>query len=447
MNYWLFLYGHAVYMLNLMAHGFSFARTFTMRDKRLLPVVLALCAAVVCLFSFLIHWIAARYYLNHLIFFAAFTLNYFVVLVFWILSLRILYKEPLLSILFCGIISYVCAYVENNVATILDITFDLYYFLEGRDGATFFWYYAVQLIVSVAIYLPMYFFYYRKLLKSSAKIIKGTEVNLCFALTIFALFFMSFVRDWCFSSYSESVVVEIVFRTFSVACGVFILFIYSGILSKNYFCAEVDTVRTLWEKDRSQYALLKENVEIINLKCHDLRKRIDLLENHRESVSEREIQTLREAINVYDSRCSTGNSALDTILTEYMLICEKKGILFTCTVDGSLFSFLDEADLFSFFSNAVTNAIEAVESLPEEEKKVISVIAERRQGFLSVVIENYFEGGLVMQDGLPRTKKADVSSHGFGVKSMKNLVERYNGTISFSVEGELFLLTALFPIP
>lgn len=446
MNYWLFLFGHVVYMLNLMAHGFSFARSFTVRDKRLFPVVLALCAAVVCLFSYFSEWIAVRYYQDYLIFYAAFTLTYFFIFSCWVFFLRILYRDSSVSVLFCGILSYVCAYIENNVATMLDVGFDLYYFVDGGNERAAFWYYAVHVIVSLAIYLPMYFFYYRK--RNRAVVVpKGTEINLCFALTVFVLFFMSFVRDWCFSSFSESSVVEIVFRSFSVACGVFILFLYSGILTKHYFCTEVEVVRSLWEKDRSQYALLKENVEIINLKCHDLRKRIDLLESRRESASEREIQTLREAINVYDSRCFTGNSALDAILTEYMLICEKKGILFTCTADGAPFAFLDESDLFSFFSNAITNAIEATEQLSEAEKRVISLVAEQRGGFLSVVIENYFDGDLMMQDGLPRTKKADLSSHGFGVKSMKNLAERYGGTIDFLREGDLFILTALFPVP
>ncbi len=59
-------------------------------------------------------------------------------------------------------------------------------------------------------------------------------------------------------------------------------------------------------------------------------------------------------VDVYDAAVHTGNEALDTILTEKSLVCQREGITLTCVADGSALDFMAPADIYALFGNAWT---------------------------------------------------------------------------------------------
>lgn len=68
--------------------------------------------------------------------------------------------------------------------------------------------------------------------------------------------------------------------------------------------------------------------------------------------------------------------------------------------------------------------------------------------FLCIQTNNYVEGELQFKDGLPlSTKKRNRAYHGFGMKSMKHLTEKYSGTLVASQEKNIFMLQIILPMP
>ena len=57
--------------------------------------------------------------------------------------------------------------------------------------------------------------------------------------------------------------------------------------------------------------------------------------------------------------------------------------------------------------------------------------------------ENYYSGRLRIENGLPVSDK-DSSEHGFGIKSMKLIAEKYGGGISVNTENDKFTLDIYF---
>lgn len=49
------------------------------------------------------------------------------------------------------------------------------------------------------------------------------------------------------------------------------------------------------------------------------------------------------------------------------------------------------------------------------------------------------------QDGLPASSQEDKSTHGFGIKSIRYLVEKYCGELSIQTRDGKFCLDILFP--
>ena len=75
------------------------------------------------------------------------------------------------------------------------------------------------------------------------------------------------------------------------------------------------------------------------------------------------------------------------------------------------------------------------------------MVARRSGDMVSIHVENYFAGSISVRDGLPVTTKPDAAMHGFGMKSMRMIVERYGGMLSCKTVGEVFHLNTPLPIP
>ena len=50
-----------------------------------------------------------------------------------------------------------------------------------------------------------------------------------------------------------------------------------------------------------------------------------------------------------------------------------------------------------------------------------------------------------MKNGIPVTGKNNTVQHGFGIKSIKMIAEKYGGTAAVSFDDEFFNLDILFP--
>lgn len=107
-----------------------------------------------------------------------------------------------------------------------------------------------------------------------------------------------------------------------------------------------------------------------------------------DKVSSETIREIENAINIYDSVVKTDNEALDIILTEKSLICQKNNIRLTVMADGKQLSFMRIEDIYSLFGNAIDNAIDAVIKLDDLEKRFIRFKVVAQGKILSVHIEN-----------------------------------------------------------
>lgn len=69
-----------------------------------------------------------------------------------------------------------------------------------------------------------------------------------------------------------------------------------------------------------------------------------------------------------------------------------------------------------------------------------------KEKFLTIHIENYFFGDLEFKDGLPITRKNNEDYHGYGMKSMRMIVEKYEGCLTTTTINDIFHLNILIPI-
>lgn len=202
------------------------------------------------------------------------------------------------------------------------------------------------------------------------------------------------------------------------------------------------------EQRAEQFALARENIDIINRKCHDLKHQMAALQTViPESQRKAYCEEVQNAIQIYDSSLNTGSNVLDTILTDKSLYCEAHQISMTCVADGHRLSFLNSMDIYAIFGNALDNAIRAAAALDDPQKRFISVSVWEKNGLVLFQFENYYEGTLEFDGALPKTTKDSPSAHGYGLKSIQQTAQKYGGQMTLHTDNHLFLLRVSIPVP
>lgn len=105
-----------------------------------------------------------------------------------------------------------------------------------------------------------------------------------------------------------------------------------------------------------------------------------------------------------------------------------------------------ENDLCRLLMNMLDNALEAAAKTDNKEKRFIHFKAEVKNGFLAIKCENSFDGKVIQDDhGYYRTTKDDAETHGFGLKLMAEVAEKYHSLLDIflSDHGSFIVQTAL----
>lgn len=300
----------------------------------------------------------------------------------------------------------------------------------------------IWFIISTAIFalalLAVYFFIIKRIKTGEASAVDNVSIIIISVVTISITYILS-MRFLPINS-SDNVA-----RFYAAGCCLFLLFLQFSIFDKGRVKTEKEIVENLLYTQQKQYDMWKENVDIINVKCHDLKHQIRMARKTEDSEERStSLKEVEKAIMIYDNFAKTGNETLDIILTEKCLLCEKKNIKFSYMVDGDKLGFISGEDLCSLFCNMLDNAIEGASKVKNEEERIISLNVNFSGNILTIHQDNTHAGGVKIVNGVPKTTKSDERFHGFGIKSMQMIVDKYKGTMRLSASDDKFELDILF---
>ena len=272
------------------------------------------------------------------------------------------------------------------------------------------------------------------------------EVVIIIAASVFAMSNLSYLDQN--GLFSGSFIMDIfIIRTLVDLSGVAVLYAYHVQVKEIQIRFEKDTLRNIMEMQYKNYQLSKENIDMVNQKYHDLKHQINLLKTQSYTgKSTKYLEQMEKEIKVYETQNKTGNAILDAVLTNKAMICQNKEIELKFIIDGEALSFMDEMDVSALFGNMLDNAIESAEKQIEKDKRLIWLYVTREKHFVRIRTENYCDGKILFKNGMPVTTKRDRRFHGYGMKSIKSTVEKYNGSVVAAQENNWFELKILLPI-
>lgn len=319
-------------------------------------------------------------------------------------------------------------------------------------------YVVITVLIYIAIYLPTYFLLVRYIDNESDLSIVENKRN--FAMYFIMILILSIISslcggvvDWVLIEFKGIIELEgtrVLLQYFCIGvsllyCVAFLIFniqfsIVSTLRREKQFQASV-----IAEKAR-QYELSKSSIDIINRRCHDLKHQIKALRFAKEEERNALFLETEKAIMIYDSGVNTDNEVLNVLLTEKSLYCLDRNIRLSCNINTQGIDKIQAIDLYTMLGNAIDNAIESVSELKDPDKRTISINIDTQGGLLYFQIENYYEGKIRFKNGMPITSKKDKENHGIGLKSIKFIVEKYNGSLQIKKDNGIFSLRLIFPI-
>ena len=266
------------------------------------------------------------------------------------------------------------------------------------------------------------------------------------AVTIFAFSNLSFLSENVpFASKERADIFSM--RTLIDFGGIAILHAYQSRISEYVAEKELSVMNVMLKSQYDQYRNYQDSLDLIQMKYHDLKHQITGLRAESDEEKRKKwIDSMEKEIAAFENISRTGNQVLDTILAAKIFHCRKNHIQITCVADGKLLDHMHVTDICSIFGNALDNAIEHVILIPDPEKRLIHLTVSAQKGFVFIKIENYCEAEISKnEEDLITTTKKDSKNHGFGLKSIRTAVEKYDGSVVFGVQQNWFELKILLP--
>jgi sensor histidine kinase YesM len=129
------------------------------------------------------------------------------------------------------------------------------------------------------------------------------------------------------------------------------------------------------------------------------------------------------------------NSAINSILNLKISRCHANKIDIKVEVESD-FSHFNDIDLCVLIANLLDNAIEASYNVDEPQ---ISVTIKNNKNYLCITIKNRIDTSVLDKNEQLKTTKSDKSRHGFGLYSIAQIVEKYDGMKSFYEKNGCFV--------
>lgn len=330
----------------------------------------------------------------------------------------------------------ICACAMQHVA------FDVNEVYLGMGGSS----HVVQVLVYVAVYLLFYYLFARKVNAHEEGRV-SLEALFPMATIIIIVWILSVMENSGLERFRAAAGSRIFYRIIDALCCFYVLWVQENQREKLLLKQELDGINTAWMLQKEQYVIKQEIIDSINRKCHDLKHQLRALRQMtNEEEKEAYFNEMEHDIMIYDTAVNTGNKALDVILMDKGLFCKNHDIQWTCMADGSCLGFMRIEDIYAVFGNALDNAITAVTEISEPQKRVISLKMITQNNILVIQVQNYYETSLQFEQGLPVTTKRDRQEHGYGMKSIRHIAEKYGGTITVDAKDQIFTLQILIPL-
>lgn len=218
------------------------------------------------------------------------------------------------------------------------------------------------------------------------------------------------------------------------------IFLLVGFLLMYFYMLRKENVTS---RNKLQIQIEKDRADLLNeLNARDYEQRILIhdIKNHLGAIKHMAENDDVKAVNEYITHLTESsalaspirycsNNYVNAILYRYKKEAEKEKIRFEVDSNNVDFSAVDDYDITIIMCNLLDNSIEAAKKCADG--FVMVTLTQNVNTNMSIIkIVNSGSERVKFAQEMPISNKPDAYKHGLGIKSVKRIVEKYNGDIS-----------------
>lgn len=229
---------------------------------------------------------------------------------------------------------------------------------------------------------------------------------------------------------SREIEIALFISSIAIVLSVFLTFVFYGRTSKKLeelYNAQREAVRV--QSDKTYYALLDRQNETLKQISHDEKNHLATIKSLANTPEvDAYIDSIYRDIQYHSMFGNTQNRYLDLLLNKYQSVCDEKGINLSYSIKTANLSFMEAPYLITLVSNILDNAVDAAGQCAE---KWIDLSINRANGFDILSCSNSCDVKPISNGKTLSSTKKEKGFHGFGMKSIKRIAEKYHGEIDW----------------
>lgn len=255
------------------------------------------------------------------------------------------------------------------------------------------------------------------------------------------------VNEFTASQHGNSIIAPLVTFSILLCINVIVFEIYAK-LAEIFMLENEKTVyeqqlymisRNTEEQKKMMEGFREERHNFIN-------KLIVLKDDMEHSEKERALEELNRLMQELPGKSiisNCGNSTVDALINFKNITAEKAGVAFRLKIFIPANLPINQCDLGVVMGNALDNAIEAAEQYDGTDKFVEIIMGVKKEALVLTIKNSFCNEIRKDKQGNLLSTKSDGNRHGYGVKSIRRVAEKYNGEVLIETEKQLFLMTVI----
>lgn len=229
-----------------------------------------------------------------------------------------------------------------------------------------------------------------------------------------------------------------------ILCGIYIFYILrienegknkmlkirNDLLESNY-----QSLQKAYDENRMMYHDFKNHMLAVN----------QLLQEWRNEEALEYIQTYIDMSIAINHRVDSGCKIVDIIVNYKITEAADKNIDFTYEINYIGAICISDIDMCALLANLLDNAIEACEKL-QGEKRWIYLKIKKQNEMLFIWIDNSMKKGKIEKNKFFETSKENKELHGLGMKSIDNVIQKYDGHKEYEIQKDKFQVYISIPL-
>ncbi len=209
-------------------------------------------------------------------------------------------------------------------------------------------------------------------------------------------------------------------------------------LSKRLADMKVD-----YDRQQEMADEIQRTQQQIGLLKHDMNNHtlviLSYLEEDKIKEAKQYAGEILDKLNRMYTYVNVGNSLLSYIINSKLSAAKEEGVEIKAEIENLPFAYMDSVDFSSLLNNMLDNAICAAR---HSHKKRLEVNIASRKGIDVITVRNSIDESVLEKNPELKSSKEEPG-HGYGMKQIKAIAEKYNGNVDIYENKEMFIVSVM----